>query len=67
MKIFIKYISLPYLYRLFLFLTKTTPFYVLVVTYAGVQLFLRIKELILRDMTLSLSLLLTSLSLTVLL
>jgi len=45
----------------------TAPFYVLVMTYAGVQMFLHIKEHIFRGVTLSLSLLLTSLSPTVLL
>jgi hypothetical protein len=41
-----------------------TPFYLLVVTYAGIQLFLHMEEHILRGMTLSLSL---SLSLSLLL
>jgi hypothetical protein len=57
---------LSYLYRL-LFFAVTTPFYVLVMTYAGVQLFLNMPEHILRGMTLSLSLLLTSLNPTFLL
>jgi hypothetical protein len=59
---------LPYSYSLFfLFLAITTPFDVLVMTYTGVQLFLNTPEHILRCMTLSLFLLLTSLNPTVLL
>jgi hypothetical protein len=63
----IKYISFISYVKIFLILTVTTPFDVLVMTYAGVQLFLNMPEHILRDMILSLSLLLTSLNPTVLL
>jgi hypothetical protein len=61
-----KYISFILLVKTFL-LIITTPFDVLVKTYAGVQFIFNVPERILRGMTLSLFLLLTSLSPTVLL
>jgi hypothetical protein len=67
--VIISIFRLPSLYPHYflLFLAITTPFYALVMTYAGVQLFLHIKEHVLRSVTLSLFLLLTSLNSTVLL
>jgi hypothetical protein len=50
----------------FLFLAITTPFYVLVETYAGVQFILHMMKYIFRSVTLSLSLLFTTLIPTVL-
>jgi len=67
MKISLYFVYLVYTHIFLLFFAITTPFYILVVTYAGVQLILHMKEHIFRDMTLSLSLLLTILTPTVLL
>jgi hypothetical protein len=59
-------LSCLYPYFFLLLLAIITPFYILVMTYAGVQLFLHVKEHILRGVTPSLSLLLTILNPTVL-
>jgi hypothetical protein len=48
-------------------MTVTAPLYFLVMTYTGVQMFLHMKEHILRGVNLSLFLLLTSLSSIILL